>query len=63
MDEQLKLNKLLATVKKSGKTLLVYDEAGKQVRWLQYYLEDKGIPTYYFMSGGVKAYFRGFLNR
>lgn len=58
MDEQKKLNKFLTRVKNSGKTLLVYDEAGKQVRWLQYYLQQKGISKYFFMQGGVKNYFK-----
>lgn len=44
--------------KRDGKTLLVYDAVGKQVRWLQYYLEEEGVPNYYFMKGGAK----GFLN-
>lgn len=58
MDDKDKLNKFLAEIKKSGKTLLVYDEAGRQVRWLQYHLEDKGISDYYFMAGGVKNFFK-----
>ena len=37
---------------------MVYDEAGNQVRWLQYYLESKGITKYYFMEGGAKNYFQ-----
>ena len=62
MDEPKKLNAFLSGVKISGKTLLVYDEAGKQVRWLQYYLEDKEIPEYYFMNGGVKKFFKSLTN-
>ncbi|MFX1517887.1 MAG: sulfurtransferase, partial [Promethearchaeota archaeon] len=42
---------------KENKTLLIYDAAGKQVRWLQYYLEDKGLKSYYFMAGGINAYY------
>lgn len=42
--------------KRSGKTLLVYDAVGKQVRWLQYYLESEHVPKYYFMKGGAKAF-------
>lgn len=61
MDENKKLDLFLATYKaseKPEKTLLVYDEAGKQVRWMQYYLKDKGISNYYFMEGGVKNFFK-----
>ena len=57
MENLKELNDFLNAVKKSGKTLLVYDEAGKQVRWLQYYLENKGISEYFFMAGGVKKFF------
>lgn len=58
MDDRKRLNSFLDQVKSSGKTLLVYDEAGKQVRWFQYYLVEKGIKDYYFMSGGVKQFFK-----
>ncbi|MGB0712489.1 MAG: rhodanese-like domain-containing protein [Gammaproteobacteria bacterium] len=51
------LNRFLARTLDSGKTLLVYDNVGKQVRWFQYYLEDMGIPEYYMMEGGSKAFY------
>ncbi|WP_461211469.1 rhodanese-like domain-containing protein [Desulfocurvus sp. DL9XJH121] len=37
-----------------GKNLLVFDAVGKQVRWLQYYLEDAGQANYLFLEGGVR---------
>ena len=43
---------------REGKELLIYDEVGKQVRWLMYYLEDNNAPNYYFMKGGVREYFK-----
>ena len=58
MDEKTKLNQFLEKVKNQDKALLVYDEAGKQVTWLQYYLEDKEISNYYFMDGGAKGFFK-----
>lgn len=58
LNQKKKLVTLFSNILESGKTLLVYDEAGKQVRWLQYYLEAKGISNYYFMAGGVKQYFK-----
>lgn len=58
MDDKTRLNTFLNKIKASGKTLLVYDEAGKQVRWFQYYLVEKGIKNYYFMTGGVKRFFK-----
>ena len=53
-----KLKSYVDKAKSTGKTLLVYDAVGKQVRWLQYYLESEGLTDYYFMKGGAK----GFLN-
>jgi rhodanese-related sulfurtransferase len=58
LDETGKLNQFLQQVKESGKPLLVYDAAGKQVRWLQYRLEQAGIQDYWFMEGGMKNWFR-----
>ena len=49
--------KYFERARKRGKTLLIYDEVGKQVRWLQYTLERYGIEQYYFMQGGAKGYY------
>lgn len=35
--------------------LLIYDAVGKQVRWLQYYLEKNGYKNYYFLSKGASG--------
>jgi len=51
------LEAVFEQVKREKKTLLVYDKAGHQVRWLQYHLEDAGVKDYYFMKGGEAAYF------
>ncbi len=37
------------------KTLLIFDQVGKQVKWLQYYLEEYGYENYHFLSGGATA--------
>jgi len=58
LDKNKEMERFLNRIKRSGKTLLVYDEAGKQVGWVQYYLVEKGIRNYYFMRGGVKQFFR-----
>ncbi|MCW8987493.1 MAG: rhodanese-like domain-containing protein [Gammaproteobacteria bacterium] len=52
------LDKYIAKANNENKTLLIYDEVGKQVRWLQYYLEGKGAKSYSFMKGGVKNYYK-----
>jgi len=36
-----------------NKQLLIFDAVGKQVRWLQYMLKDKGYSNYYFLNGGI----------
>ena len=51
------LKKFILQVKRANKDLYVYDAVGKQVRWLQYYLQDMGIKRYFFMQGGARAYF------
>lgn len=40
-----------------GKTVMAYDNVGKQVRWLQYYFEQLKVPEYHFMCGGAKKFF------
>lgn len=57
LDDKAKLTKYLEKAKAKNKTLFIYDEVGKQVRWLQYALEDMGIKDYYFMDKGAKAYY------
>jgi rhodanese-related sulfurtransferase len=57
LDDQAKLAKYLEKAKAKKKTLFIYDEVGKQVRWLQYALEEMGIKEYYFMDKGAKAYY------
>lgn len=58
MSQKDKMAKLLGKIKETGKTLLAYDEAGKQVAWLQYTLEAHKLPKYYFMKGGAKQFFK-----
>jgi predicted sulfurtransferase len=58
LDDTKKLNRYINKAKRENKGLLIYDAAGKQVRWLQYYLENKGIKNYYFMDGGIHAYYK-----
>ncbi len=62
LDEKKKLAKYLTKAKKSNKTLFIYDEVGKQVRWLQYALEQHGIKDYFFMDKGAHAYFAAMSN-
>lgn len=38
-----------------GKQLLIFDAVGREVRWLQYILEDKGHEDYFFLRDGIAA--------
>jgi predicted sulfurtransferase len=62
LDDTEKLNLLIRQAKREQRSLYIYDEAGKQVRWLMYYLEDQNATDYYFMKGGAKAYLQSMSN-
>jgi len=62
LDDTNKLKALISQAKQERRPLYIYDEAGKQVQWLMYYLEDQNATDYYFMKGGAKAYFQGMSN-
>lgn len=55
------LNRFVEQARRENRTLLIYDAAGRQVRWLQYYLEAEKVPSYFFMKGGAKAYYDGMI--
>lgn len=50
-------DKLVRNIIKRGawkdKTLLIFDQVGKQVRWLMYQLEAEGYTNYYFLDKGA----------
>lgn len=56
------LDKLIKNIiqkdRMKDKQLLIFDQVGKQVRWLMYYLEEKGYKDYYFLKGGATAVFK-----
>ncbi len=57
LDDVARLDAFIETVIKHGKTLMVYDKAGHQIRWFQYYLREKGVRDYRFLKGGSEGYF------
>jgi rhodanese-related sulfurtransferase len=61
LDDQKKLNEVITAAKKQNKTLFIYDEVGKQVRWLQYALEQANVKDYYFMAKGAKGYYQNMM--
>ncbi len=48
-----RLSGLLKRGQFKSKELLLFDAVGKQVKWLQYYLENKGYSNYHFLKKGV----------
>lgn len=58
LSDRKKINAVISLSKRTGKPLLIYDEVGKQVRWLEYYLRRNGVKNYSFMKGGSDNYFK-----
>lgn len=61
LDDQQKLDGYLKQALAENRTLFIYDEAGKQVRWLQYTLERANVKNYYFMTKGAKGFYKEFI--
>lgn len=57
-----KMQKYVDQAKSQNRSLMIYDAVGKQVRWLQYYLEQQNLKSYYFMKGGAKSFFDNLLS-
>jgi len=47
------LDALVQQARAEARPMFFVDATGKQVRWLQYYLEDKQVAEYWFLEGGV----------
>ncbi|MEJ2143381.1 MAG: rhodanese-like domain-containing protein, partial [Gammaproteobacteria bacterium] len=59
LHDEKAINKVIDVAVAQNKPMFIYDEAGKQVRWLMYRLEQRGVKEYYFMKGGTKGYYKG----
>lgn len=57
LDDKAGISFYVNKARREGKTMLIYDAVGKQVRWFQYYMERAGVK-YYFMKGGSEGYFK-----
>ena len=57
MNNKKALSAYIKKAKAENKKLFIYDEVGKQVRWVQYHLEEQDAGPYYFMEGGALAFF------
>jgi rhodanese-related sulfurtransferase len=58
LDDEEKINRIIEKAVANKTTMLIYDESGKQVRWLQYRLEELGLKNYVFLKGGTREYFK-----
>lgn len=52
------LNGLVQTAMREGRPMFFLDATGKQVRWLQYYLEAQGADDYWFLDGGARTLYK-----
>jgi len=48
------LKSMLKNSRFRDRQLLLFDNVGKQVRWLQYYLKQQNYNNYRFLKGGIK---------
>jgi rhodanese-related sulfurtransferase len=53
LNKTKKLKRYLKKVAKNNDTLFVYDWSGRQLRWIQYYIDEQGVNNYYFLHGGA----------
>ncbi|MCU7960765.1 MAG: hypothetical protein KZQ58_12390 [gamma proteobacterium symbiont of Bathyaustriella thionipta] len=56
LDDEQAMNSYLDRIKSENQSLLIYDMAGKQIRWFQYELKKRGIRDYHFLEGGVRGF-------
>jgi rhodanese-related sulfurtransferase len=54
LDTPEKLMKYIDRAKQENRTLFIYDEVGKQARWVQYALQDANFDNYFFMEKGAR---------
>jgi len=62
LNRKNKVKKFISKAKQDNKTLLIYDAVGKQVRWLQYTLEQQGVKKYFFMEKGANGFYNQIIN-
>ncbi|MFN2380976.1 MAG: rhodanese-like domain-containing protein [Guyparkeria sp.] len=52
-NDNRELGGLVEAAMREERPMFFVDATGKQVRWLQYYLEEKGLSEYWFLEGGA----------
>ncbi|MFO7954202.1 rhodanese-like domain-containing protein [Thioalkalivibrio sp.] len=58
-----RLNRIVDRARRDGSPLLIFDQNGQQVRWLQYHLEERGIEDYRFLEGGLQHFYDEVMSR
>jgi len=58
LDDRDKIKAAVDDAKAQKKALLIYDNVGHQVSWLEYRLREMGVTDYQFMEGGAESYFK-----
>lgn len=53
-----RLKKWVDLARSEHRAMYFVDATGKQVQWLQYFLESEGLTHYWFMKGGVRAFYK-----
>ncbi len=54
-NDNQKLAGLVEAAMREKRPMFFVDATGKQVRWLQYYLEEQGVEEYWFLEGGAST--------
>ena len=49
------INNIIKKRRMKDKVLLIFDQVGKQTRWIMYYLAEERYTDYYFLRGGANA--------
>lgn len=57
LDNNERLARWVKRAKQENRAMYFIDATGHQVQWLQYYLKEQGVPEYWFMKGGAKAFY------
>ena len=57
LGDKKRLDQYIAQARRENRTLLIYDEVGKQTLWLMYYLKKMKVKNYYFLRGGAEGYY------
>ncbi|MEW5833361.1 MAG: rhodanese-like domain-containing protein [Campylobacterota bacterium] len=55
--DMAKLKEILVRARTEGRSVFFFDATGQRVKHLQYLVEAEGLPNYFFMKGGMRAYF------